>query len=409
MNVVDINKILHPVSEGQPCGIPAENLPQYEIIRQYRESDEEGMDDQQGWSYQPRKADWLKVKALCLEMLESQSKDLEILCWLAQALLQSEGIKGATEGVTLITWCFSQYWETLHPVEGHDFAFRESHLNGLDRLFSGYLLRLPLDDEHAITLFNWKRVQIFEQRVAAKADTRERLLKEGYLSLQDWQKRIAVVEREQVTAVKEQCIQLNKTIEVLDAFLQQQCGEPYRGFWDTRGKIRELLSLVSRFYPDPINGPPQEAVSDGMTEMIIPDPGPLHASAGGGAGQGQAYYEQRIQATRELEKIITLFRENEPGSPVPYLLERAIRWMTMSTIEWMADIFGEETSHYMDGLNTLFGPTRLREHQKQFGERIPASENQAGHGEALDYTGVHSEYATALPFQHDLNSHEPHY
>lgn len=402
MNFVDLNKILHPVSQNQPCGIPAENLPLYEKISQYRESDEEGVNDQLGWSYQPRKADWLKVKTLCLEMLETQSKDLQILCWLAQALIQSEGVIGATEGITLIIRSLSQYWDSLHPVEDHDFAFRESHLNGLDRFFSRYLLRLTLDDEHVINLFNWKRVQIFEQRVAAKADTRERLLKEGYISLQNWQKMIAVTAGSHIAVIKEQCVQLNQAIEELDTFLHQQRGEPYRCFFETREKIRELLALFSRFYPDQQNLPSQEVVSDEIPEMASP----IGLAS---SGQVTAYHEQRAQAVRHLEMIITLFRENEPGSPVPYLLERAIRWSAMSTIEWMADVFSEDTSHYQDGLNTLFGPKRLREHQMHLGEMMSAAEYPAGNRDALEYPGTHNGYATESSFQNNLSDHNMRY
>ncbi|WP_332631447.1 type VI secretion system protein TssA [Citrobacter sp. ESBL3] len=403
MNFVDLNKILHPVSQNQPCGISAENLPLYEKISQYRESDEEGVNDQLGWSYQPRKADWLKVKTLCLEMLETQSKDLQILCWLAQALIQSEGVIGATEGITLIIRCLSQYWDTLHPVEDLDFAFRESHLNGLDRFFSRYLLRLTLDDEHVINLFNWKRVQIFEQRVAAKADTRERLLKEGYISLQNWQKMIAVTAGSHIAVIKEQCVQLNQVIEELDTFLYQQRGESYRSFFETREKIRELLALFSRFYPDQQNLPPQEVVSDEIPEIASPI-GLVMSS-----GNVTAYHEQRAQAVRHLEMIITLFRQNEPGSPVPYLLERAIRWSAMSTIEWMADVFSEETSHYQDGLNTLFGPKRFREHLTPLGEMMSAAEYPAGNRDALEYPGTHNGHATESSFQNDLSDHNMRY
>ncbi|MCU6244133.1 type VI secretion system protein TssA [Enterobacter asburiae] len=394
MNLVCLDKILQPVTQSQPCGIPSENLPLYEKISQYREFDEEGMNDQLGWSYQPRKADWMKVKTLCVEMLETQSKDLQILCWLAEALIQSDGIIGAAEGITLIIRCLSQYWDFLHPVEGHEFAFRESLLDGLDRFLSRYLLRLTLDDEHHINLFNWKRVQIFEQRVAAKADTRESLLKEGYCSLQNWQKMIAVTAGSQVVVIKEQCLQLNQALEELDAFLSQQRGEPYHGFFETREKIRELLALFSRFYPDLQNQSSRKAVSDEIPEKASP-------IGQASSGQVAAYHEQRAQAVSHLEMIITLFRENEPGSPVPYLLERAIRWSAMSTIEWMADVFSEETSHYQEGLNTLFGPKRLREHQMHHSEMMSSAEYSAGNRDALEYSGAHNGYATGASFNDD--------
>ncbi|EKS6337843.1 MULTISPECIES: type VI secretion system protein TssA [Enterobacter] len=406
MNLIDFDKILQPISAELPCGIPAENFPLYEAINQHRKSDTDGTDDKQGWSYQPRQSDWPKVKELCEEMLVTKSKDLQILYWLVQALIELEGIAGATEGILLISQFFSQYWETLHPAEDSDFAFRESYLNGLDRYFSRYLLLLTLDDDNTISLFNWKRVQIFEQRVAGVANSRERLIKEGYISLQDWQKKVTVTARSHILIVRDACASAGQAITVLESCLCQQIGESWQGFLETKKKLRELLEFISRFYPEHHYAAEQNDVHEQgadtiltLTEQMLPAtdlPGMQPPCFAEEVEKAVPYSEQRAQALRQLNMIIALFRENEPGSPIPYLLERAISWSSMNAIEWMADIFGEETSHYMDGVNTLFGPKYIRNIQISSGtenqqhENYQMQHNQTYHNQMIsgEFTGL---------------------
>jgi len=181
---------------------------------------------------------------------------------------------------------------------------------------------------------------------------------------------IAVTAGSHIAVIREECLNLNQAIDALEFCLCQQLGVPWQGFLDTREKIGELLEFFSRFYPEQQNDQLQNKEGTQLTETVAPlvvqlpsgDNHPPPPSVGS-SGQQATYSDQRAQAIRQLEMVSALFRENEPGSPIPYLLERAIRWSAMNTIEWMADIFSEHNPHYMDGVSALLGPKHAHEIQ----------------------------------------------
>lgn len=58
----------------------------------------------------------------------------------------------------------------------------------------------------------------------------------------------------------------------------------------------------------------------------------------------------REKAIEQL-KNICFFRQSEPTSPVPYLLERAVRWSTMTMSEWLEELLKDNES--MEQINRI--------------------------------------------------------
>ena len=54
------------------------------------------------WERDLKKADWQKVEKLCVEALESQSKDLQIVCWLIESLVFLENFSGLAKGIEIL-------------------------------------------------------------------------------------------------------------------------------------------------------------------------------------------------------------------------------------------------------------------------------------------------------------------
>ena len=52
----------------------------------------------------------------------------------------------------------------------------------------------------------------------------------------------------------------------------------------------------------------------------------------------------REKAIEQLEEIAIFFRQSEPTSPVPYLLERAVRWSKMTMSEWLEELLKDNDS-----------------------------------------------------------------
>ena len=54
------------------------------------------------WERDLKKADWQKTLKLCLEALETQSKDLQIVGWLMESLTVLEGFNGILKSIEIL-------------------------------------------------------------------------------------------------------------------------------------------------------------------------------------------------------------------------------------------------------------------------------------------------------------------
>ena len=46
----------------------------------------------------------------------------------------------------------------------------------------------------------------------------------------------------------------------------------------------------------------------------------------------------RADAIKQLQRVAEFFRRTEPHSPVPYLVQRAVRWQEMPLEEWLQEL-----------------------------------------------------------------------
>lgn len=366
MNLIDIEKLVEPISAENPCGTAAEEFPAYNEISYLRKADEEGNNDERGWSFQPRQADWAKVKSKIINMLESESKDLQLLCWLAESLMHLNGLPGLSEGVSVINHSLIKHWDSLHPSGQSNELYREGLLIGLDRVISRYLHIFPFDADKEITLSNWCRVQAFEKRITIKPELKESLLKENYLPLKEWEKKIALFLKShpdgidmitlQLEMLHEELMKVNATAKTYSECISGT-------FKETFCKISEVRDFIFRFFSvvDVIPYADSFQLENTIIENLDTSGDTTVKSYVNAPGES-SYVQQRAQSLAQLKQIITIFRDNEPGSPVPYLLERAIRWANMNVLEFLADIYNSESPHYAIGLQAIFGPKFVQDH-----------------------------------------------
>lgn len=366
MNLIDVEKLVAPISAENPCGTAAEEFPAYNEISYLRKADEEGNNDERGWSFQPRQADWAKVKSKIINMLESQSKDLQLFCWLAESLMHLNGLLGLSEGVSVINHSLIKHWDSLHPSGQSNELYREGLLNGLDRVISRYLHIFPFDADKEITLSNWCRVQAFEKRIAIKPELKESLLKENYLPLKEWEKKVAVFLQShpdgihmitsQLETLHEELMKVNDTAKTYSECISGI-------FKETFCKISEVRDFIVRFFSVADVMPYADSLQLENTLIENSDTsGDTTVKSYASAPGVSSYVQQRAQSITQLKQIITVFRDNEPGSPVPYLLERAIRWANMNILEFLADIYNSDSPHYAIGLQAIFGQKFVKSH-----------------------------------------------
>lgn len=95
-----------PVSDGDYAGPDVRYSSEFELI--------ENALQQEGSIHRDGGPDWSQIVEQSEQLLQSQSKDLRIACWLAWGLYRTNGIEGLQAGLALLRMLL-EHWDALHP------------------------------------------------------------------------------------------------------------------------------------------------------------------------------------------------------------------------------------------------------------------------------------------------------
>lgn len=330
--------MLVPVAPDNPRGRNMEFEAGYDAIREARKSDPDDL-PQDEWSGALRKADWPEVIRLSQSILSHESKDLQVVCWLTEALLHQHGLPGLAGGIEFMQMFVQTYGDICWPEPDEDGdSLHHCKLEWLDRQLQLPLIRLLLLGQPESSLHYWHQVQTFEHKLSLSPSQREMLLQEGDFSLstfQRWGTGISSSALEQVVQI------LTQTKVGLDRFENS-----YRQHHpDVEGAIMPLtkqtledmemfLQRIGEFTVTPYD--------DVMSMNVL-------KSEAIPVGQAETNPNSQQMLSRDLavSQMLTIahfFRQTEPSSPVPFLMERAARWANMTLAEWLEEMLQDDSS-----------------------------------------------------------------
>lgn len=114
-NSIDaLNSLLEPISKESVCGSSVRYNSVYFEIRLAREEDDPTLPMRQ-WERPLKVADWGMIESKCIKVLQENSKDLQIACWLLEAWVRQESFTGLHRGLLLIDELLKTFWEDIHP------------------------------------------------------------------------------------------------------------------------------------------------------------------------------------------------------------------------------------------------------------------------------------------------------
>nr|WP_283258158.1 type VI secretion system protein TssA [Photorhabdus luminescens] len=351
----DIARFLQPITVDKPSGCDIEYEPIFEQINAARETDDNFLQDDT-WEYETRQADWMKVSALCQEVLEKQSKDLQIACWLTQAQGELYGLTGISGGITLLAHLVETFWPVLYPplddTETNSADARLGRLSWLDKQLAKQLDNLTLTDDGKLSLNIWQRVQYFEQRVAVNSELRSALISDGYFGIAECDGSIRTTPAERFNQLLVQTGQVSKALAELQHIMASLLPDAGNSMSASTQRLQDLVALIERF-------------REMAAPELIQEYSNAAIAAGGDAPNGmnttfltedRAHHEMRTIAIGQMINIANYFRQNEPTSPVPYLIERAARWANMGMAEWLEEMMSENTSALQEIMRVIKGP-----------------------------------------------------
>jgi type VI secretion system protein ImpA len=363
----ELDLLLKPITEDQPCGPASRYDPLFTEIRLAREEDDPSLPMGQ-WERPLKRADWALIESRCKDMLIHRSKDLQIAAWLMEAWTRQHGFEGLYRGLSLIDCLLRQYWEPLHPVieDAEDCDARVAPLEWLNESMSMTLrvqvplLKLVGYKPSRVALADWERMTAKELTGQSHADDNSRA-GDGTEAVPTREDACAYALKylSQDIAIKIELVQgCIRCLSSLLSFVDAQLGMQSPNLSKIKGALATIERVLVQLLPER-KGPQMTPDMQNSAQQSIQQNDDIPAaSAQGEASPALALsgWKNRHEAYATLGAIADYLSLVEPHSPTPYLLRRAVNWGRMPLPELMAEIIREEGD-----LNRLMNVLGLKE------------------------------------------------
>lgn len=335
---LDLQSLLAPIAVDNPRGGNMEFDAAIDAIREARENDPDDLPFDE-WSSTPRKADWQQVIRLSQELLSHRSKDLQVACWLCEALLHQHGLIGLAAALEFMQAFIQAYGDTCWPEpDEDDESLHDSKLQWLDRQLVLPLIRLQLLGQPESSLSYWRQVQEFEHKVIIHPEMRDTLLKEGDFSLHrylNWASSIPSAKLAQTVQTLNQVRTALLSFELsYKQYHGNNSGDRLRTISQTLNEMDDLLQRLGKESSPDYNDIIMLNVLDPNAQTNV------HISGAETSHQSMS----RDLAISQMLTIAHFFRQSEPSSPVPFLMERGARWANMTLTEWLDEMLQDDKS-----------------------------------------------------------------
>jgi type VI secretion system protein ImpA len=332
MAVIELDELLSPLSEDQPCGDDLEYDPAFIEL----ENATKGTPEQQmGDTIVPAEApDWKEVRSQALE-LSGKTRDLRVAAYLTRALANVDGFVGLRDGLKLVKELCEQHWDHVHPEldpeDDNDPTMRVNTLESLsdDDTIVPEIRQIPLVRLQGVGEFSLRSIEIAtgevhpteEEEASGVADM---ALIEGAFTDCDLEELQATTDA--VTESIEQALAIEVAVT---GFVGATEGP-------SLGALQSVLKEIQPVLAERLSA--RGVAVEGMEG---------EAAAGSGASTGQpasGEITSHADVNRMLDKICDYFRKNEPSSPVPLLLQRAKRLVAKDYMEILKDLTPDAVS-----------------------------------------------------------------
>lgn len=331
MALLDVDTLLTPVAEGEPCGPDLE----YDSAFLALEEAARGKAEQQfGDTIIPaEEPDWRKVNSLSGELMV-RTKDVRVAVHLLRSSTRLQGLGAAADGLRLMHGMLTQFWDNVHPMlDADDDNDPTMRLNALAPLVDGGGF---LADVRKSTIVSGRggltgrdlelaagKVQPFSGETVTPPAGVAQALRDA---------------EAQQPGVLEALSGMADTVAAIDALVTEKAtisGPEFR-------PLRLLLQTIS-------DAAKQALASANATDAAAADVGGDASATGGAAHMAvvttAGVLRNRDDAVQALEKVCEWIELNEPSNPAPLLIRRAQRLMSKSFMDIIRDLVPDGVDH----------------------------------------------------------------
>jgi len=323
---LDIQSLLAEISTENPCGEDLEYDPDFGVM----ERAAQGKPEQQiGDTLVPaQEADWPTVKSKAMELF-TRTKDLRVTFHLTHSLIHTNGLPGLRDGLALIQGLLEQYWDTLHPQLDPDDKDPILRINTIAQL-----------SDPDTVLHGIREAALVDSKGFGRFSLRDNLIVLGKLSLPAGSDEQPVesstingafmaAELDDLKYTADAIRESIESVSAIEAVLMDKVGAM---------QMADLSALPALLKEA------QQIMSEYLTKRGVSDvETPVEGAEGAQGSQVVAQpmtgtINSREDAIRALDKVCDYFKQHEPSSPVPLLLQRAKRLVAKDFIEIIRDL-----------------------------------------------------------------------
>ncbi len=308
--MLDIESILVDHDGDTACG---ENLEYDPLLLEVREAIEGKPEQQMGEDnfIEGEEPDWKLVKKNCLELCR-KTHNLEVLISLTQSLMNLEGYAGLVDGSSLLSGVIEKYWDCLHPEIDPDDNDPIERLNML-AVFEDFNFLLSLQKIELLSSKGVGKVSIYDIRNpnSSGGDDNEKSVDSKLVDAIF--RSGSIDDKETAYSNLEKCID---NFQQVSSMLKQQehVGDSRAPNFEELLKILEEAKSAIAKHLDTVSDP---------TEEENPEPESIDGSANMSTNSTHTGINSRDDVISAIQKIEDYYYKNEPGSPIPLLLQRA--------------------------------------------------------------------------------------
>lgn len=311
---MNIEELLAPVSDSQPCGEDLAFSSELDAIARARQADDPSI-EQGAWVTALKEADWKFVAAGCSKLLKTSSKDLRLAVWLAEASAKTGGFRALGDSLAVTAALCERYWDGLFPLPDEGgFEQRIGNLCWIAARAPQLAREIALTEGagFSMTDFEHARMHPAAGGEGPDVDAARRRSSRGFYQ-----------------ALVDDCAHCTAAVAELERVVDDKLGADGPGFTAAKAALQDVMHFVAPFARE---------AGVGAEAQIEAAAAPVPAAVVGVGGVVQS----RAQALGQLRAVADFFRKTEPHSPVAYLADKAANWGEQPLHVWLRGVVKDE-------------------------------------------------------------------
>jgi type VI secretion system protein ImpA len=336
--------LLNPIPGDNPSGANLRYDRIYDQIKEARTEDDESIPTG-AWQRQAKKADLPLIIKVAGEALATKTKDLQLAAWLTEAHIRREGL-------ALIQPCFQlfrdlqeQFWETVYPeIEDGDAGMRAMPIEWASNRVAALVREAPIT-KSGLNYYQYKESRIvgYEADVEysdSKREARKQAIDDGKVTGEDFDAAFAGTSKAVYAGLQTAVQSATETLEGLRTYCDEKYGDDGPSFSKLNTALEEvgqvinsLLNEKRKLEPDPVEEVAEEEPEETEVEPeVVAEAEEVVEVVAAKLKKGKALSsepESWEDAVSRIQACAQFMQKERPASPVPYLLQTAIRFGEM--------------------------------------------------------------------------------